>query len=106
MVEKFFIDEAFVELQYQRGGEPVRKFPNWLDTYREEYRKKHSPTPQPLPLRALRPERRSEQAASPPPLTLNTPVRNVGATVGRNEPCWCGSGKKYKKCHLGKDTRN
>jgi preprotein translocase subunit SecA len=19
--------------------------------------------------------------------------------VGRNEPCWCGSGKKYKKCH-------
>lgn len=18
----------------------------------------------------------------------------------RNEPCWCGSGKKYKKCHL------
>jgi SEC-C motif-containing protein len=18
---------------------------------------------------------------------------------GRNEPCWCGSGKKYKKCH-------
>ena len=21
------------------------------------------------------------------------------ATPGRNEPCWCGSGKKYKKCH-------
>ncbi|MFO1429281.1 MAG: SEC-C metal-binding domain-containing protein [Candidatus Competibacteraceae bacterium] len=20
--------------------------------------------------------------------------------LGRNEPCWCGSGKKYKKCHL------
>ena len=19
--------------------------------------------------------------------------------IGRNEPCWCGSGKKYKKCH-------
>ena len=25
-------------------------------------------------------------------------VRNE-ATPGRNEPCWCGSGKKYKKCH-------
>ncbi len=25
-------------------------------------------------------------------------VRNA-ATPGRNEPCWCGSGKKYKKCH-------
>ncbi|MDR3452145.1 MAG: UPF0149 family protein [Rhodoferax sp.] len=21
------------------------------------------------------------------------------ATPGRNDPCWCGSGKKYKKCH-------
>jgi len=19
--------------------------------------------------------------------------------VGRNEPCWCGSGKKFKHCH-------
>ncbi len=26
------------------------------------------------------------------------PVR-AGAKVGRNEPCPCGSGKKYKKCH-------
>ena len=22
---------------------------------------------------------------------------------GRNEPCWCGSGKKYKKCHMTAD---
>ncbi len=22
---------------------------------------------------------------------------------GRNDPCWCGSGKKYKKCHLDRD---
>jgi plasmid stability protein len=22
---------------------------------------------------------------------------------GRNDPCWCGSGKKYKKCHLAED---
>ena len=20
--------------------------------------------------------------------------------LGRNDPCWCGSGNKYKKCHL------
>jgi preprotein translocase subunit SecA len=19
--------------------------------------------------------------------------------IGRNDPCWCGSGKKFKKCH-------
>ncbi|HWR37480.1 MAG TPA: SEC-C metal-binding domain-containing protein [Clostridia bacterium] len=23
---------------------------------------------------------------------------------GRNAPCWCGSGKKYKNCHLGTDA--
>ena len=24
---------------------------------------------------------------------------NEGPKLGRNDPCWCGSGKKYKKCH-------
>ena len=28
------------------------------------------------------------------------------AELGRNELCWCGSGKKYKKCHLAKDEKN
>ncbi len=27
------------------------------------------------------------------------PVRNTAAKVGRNDPCPCGSGKKYKRCH-------
>ncbi|HEX6139903.1 MAG TPA: SEC-C metal-binding domain-containing protein, partial [Candidatus Limnocylindria bacterium] len=26
------------------------------------------------------------------------PVK-AGPKVGRNDPCWCGSGKKYKRCH-------
>jgi methionyl aminopeptidase len=25
------------------------------------------------------------------------------ANPGRNAACWCGSGKKYKKCHLEPD---
>jgi preprotein translocase subunit SecA len=28
----------------------------------------------------------------------NRPVVNKGPKVGRNDPCPCGSGKKYKKC--------
>ncbi|MEV7039237.1 SEC-C domain-containing protein [Amycolatopsis sp. NPDC051061] len=24
--------------------------------------------------------------------------------IGRNDPCWCGSGRKYKKCHLQRET--
>ncbi|MFZ5557551.1 MAG: SEC-C metal-binding domain-containing protein [Pseudomonadota bacterium] len=31
------------------------------------------------------------------------PHVRAGAKVGRNDPCPCGSGKKYKKCCLGKD---
>ncbi|HYZ89575.1 MAG TPA: SEC-C metal-binding domain-containing protein, partial [Myxococcales bacterium] len=27
-------------------------------------------------------------------------VTRAGPRVGRNDPCPCGSGKKYKKCHL------
>ncbi|MCP3923364.1 MAG: hypothetical protein GY714_12340 [Desulfobacterales bacterium] len=25
--------------------------------------------------------------------------------IGRNEPCWCGSGVKYKKCHLNRENQ-
>jgi preprotein translocase subunit SecA len=36
-------------------------------------------------------------AAAPPP--AHTPLTRDGRKVGRNEPCPCGSGKKYKHCH-------
>ena len=26
-------------------------------------------------------------------------VRGEHEKIGRNDPCWCGSGKKYKRCH-------
>ena len=29
------------------------------------------------------------------------PIRRASGTVGRNDPCPCGSGKKYKNCHMG-----
>ena len=29
----------------------------------------------------------------------------VERNLGRNEVCWCGSGKKYKKCHLPEDEK-
>jgi preprotein translocase subunit SecA len=27
------------------------------------------------------------------------PLPRQGDKIGRNEPCWCGSGKKFKQCH-------
>ena len=41
----------------------------------------------------------SHGAVSQAPAAAATPVRNDGEKVGRNDPCPCGSGKKYKKCH-------
>jgi preprotein translocase subunit SecA len=37
-------------------------------------------------------------ASSPLPPSSPPPLRNSGPKVGRNDPCPCGSGKKYKKC--------
>ena len=36
--------------------------------------------------------------AAAAPEKLET-IRRDGEKVGRNDPCPCGSGKKYKKCH-------
>jgi preprotein translocase subunit SecA len=30
---------------------------------------------------------------------VETKVKSDKENIGRNDPCWCGSGKKYKKCH-------
>lgn len=49
------------------------------------------------PMAGLNPNRQGEERR--PPVTQ--PVR-VEKKVGRNDPCPCGSGKKYKQCH-GKD---
>jgi len=33
------------------------------------------------------------------PVDVQTPFVRKEKKVGRNEPCWCGSGKKFKQCH-------
>jgi preprotein translocase subunit SecA len=43
----------------------------------------------------------AESAPPPPPESPRgpPPVVRVGDKVGRNDPCPCGSGRKYKQCH-------
>ena len=55
----------------------------------------------------------AKKVAAPSPMARNirtnrdaeTPqtVRKSGPQLGRNDPCWCGSGKKYKNCHMQSD---
>jgi preprotein translocase subunit SecA len=61
--------------------------------------------PQRLPEVARQIERRQQRQqkdlqyqTGPAQAEAPKPVR-AGAKVGRNDPCPCGSGKKYKKCH-------
>ena len=41
----------------------------------------------------------SDEAAAPAAAPRNEPLRHAVPKVGRNDPCPCGSGKKYKQCH-------
>jgi preprotein translocase subunit SecA len=41
-------------------------------------------------------------AATSKPETVRKTAKDK---IGRNDPCWCGSGKKYKHCHMKQDRR-
>jgi hypothetical protein len=57
-------------------------------------------------------ERRAARAAEPPAPVSPPPARTgpvetyvrATAKLGRNDPCHCGSGKKYKKCCMAADA--
>jgi preprotein translocase subunit SecA len=40
-----------------------------------------------------------EQTISPLAPVVETRRLDENEKIGRNDPCWCGSGKKFKKCH-------
>ncbi|MDQ1472788.1 MAG: hypothetical protein QOJ99_4268 [Bryobacterales bacterium] len=48
-------------------------------------------------------EDEDDEDDEPGQLKLVTPVKRA-PSPGRNDPCPCGSGKKYKKCHLDADA--
>jgi uncharacterized protein YchJ len=69
--------------EYLPFGNTVEEFANWhgfTEAYRDE-------------LDRMRQDAREW-------LALHGPARNANRNVGRNDPCPCGSGEKYKKCCL------
>jgi preprotein translocase subunit SecA len=58
-----------------------------------EAAKKVAPAPSPM-ARNIRTNKDAEMPQT---------VRKSGPQLGRNDPCWCGSGKKYKQCHMQSD---
>ena len=93
-------------IEYQREGYDL--FQQMLAAIQEEtvqvlFRVQLEGAEQPTPRRPF------DRAQGRPVRALREPV-HAGVVagsdgkrkLGRNDPCWCGSGKKYKKCH-GKD---
>jgi preprotein translocase subunit SecA len=87
-------------VEYQREGYAL--FQTTLQAIQEEavrllYRVQIAPEEKPVARPAL-PARE--------PAAVGARARSGGGghpKIGRNDPCWCGSGKKYKKCH-GKEA--
>lgn len=54
--------------------------------------------------RALELAERAGLPADDPLVSLLRHLRGLSVRdLGRNRPCWCGSGRKYKVCHLGRE---
>ncbi len=92
LVDDFMIGRDTVEDMYRRPDRwrHPRDAANWLVRYRESYRSH---------LAALK--REARESKQPQPRTAQS--ASPAAKPGRNDPCWCGSGKKYKHCHLAQD---
>ncbi|TMC63113.1 MAG: preprotein translocase subunit SecA [Chloroflexota bacterium] len=56
------------------------------------------PKPTPPPRQVMGPTRAIEPVAGDGNGGTN-PAQTPAGKIGRNDPCYCGSGKKYKKCH-------
>lgn len=44
--------------------------------------------------------RRAQMPEDHPTVRLLVSLSEPVGDIGRNDPCWCGSGRKYKNCHL------
>jgi len=61
------------------------------------YRVQLISAPQPRQMQAVHPSSGGDGSSA------RQPIRSE-RRPGRNDPCWCGSGKKYKHCHMLQDT--
>jgi hypothetical protein len=63
-----------------------------------------APDPQPEPQPDIRVDPCSSVANSHPPVHKVAQIRHTHPKIGRNDPCPCKSGKKYKRCCIDKPT--
>jgi preprotein translocase subunit SecA len=98
-------DEMQLKPDAQQAGIPRRASGGAQAAVASAAARASEPAPQRLPEVARQLERKQQRQqkdlqyqTGPAQAEAPKPVR-AGAKVGRNDPCPCGSGKKYKKCH-------
>jgi preprotein translocase subunit SecA len=84
-----------------RSTSNLQAFENFLATLPQFLTREHAPAAgararQPQPVGAMAAV--GENGDGVGEVTLDLPIRRSLPKVGRNEPCPCGSGKKYKNC--------
>ena len=120
LVSREIVSKGYVEKKYKAAEEVVQAGDvveagaeeNWLSNYRLDYEGYLEDTADETLKRSRRPDslampwqdRDDDLDDETEPLPVTSTIRNTGPKLGRNDPCWCGSGKKYKKCHHGKDA--
>lgn len=55
--------------------------------------------------KAMGPREGSPKLTTQPVGAQSTRCTDPKTKIGRNAPCWCGSGRKYKKCHWAQDQQ-
>lgn len=77
---------------------------SWLEGYREEFQEFLAESHWEEDAARAGEARLQEEPPLPHVLSMQ-PQRRTRPDIGRNDPCWCGSGKKYKHCHWAEDQR-
>jgi preprotein translocase subunit SecA len=96
MLESIRTQAANQLLTAQVNVRPQRPTPNRITFSRPQVA-----MPAAVPAGAAAGQARAGGAAE----TKAEPIRKL-VQIGRNDPCWCGSGKKYKHCHYKLDRAN
>jgi preprotein translocase subunit SecA len=65
----------------------------------EEFGRRFARAPEGIQFKHEDPSSPLKAPESPADDDAAQPYRREGPKLGRNDPCWCGSGKKYKHCH-------
>src|SRR5262249_34592796 len=96
---------AVATLQRALARPALRDREHVLERLANLYRRWGNPQEQAAALAQQQQRQSRPTAQHTAPVTMPQQPVPPAKKPGRNDQCWCGSGRKYKQCHLGTDTQ-